>query len=72
MQDQLVEAAQSEITRQLPRWQIGVLLLMLFAFLGTSYAFLQPERRTSPLPPVLYLAEDDAGLLQLYLTHAPD
>lgn len=64
--------AQAETKRGLARWKIGLLLLILLAFLATSYAFLQPERRASPLPPVLYLAEDDAGLLQLYLTHAPD
>ncbi len=74
MQNQLVESAQSETTRQLPRWQIGLLLLMLFAFLAASYAFLQPGSagQANSLPPVLYLAEDDAGLLQLHLARAPD
>jgi TolB protein len=52
-------------------WQIGLLLLMLLAFLAASYAFLQPGGLESALPPVLYLAEDDTGQLQLYLANAP-
>lgn len=72
MSNQIVETAQSEKARRLPRWQIGMLLLMLLAFLGASYAFLQPARTASPLPPVLFLAEDEAGLFQLYQASAPD
>ncbi len=45
---------------------------MLFAFLGASYAFLQPPRRSNSLPPILYVAEDEAGLYQLFLTDPPD
>ncbi len=59
-------------TQQLSGWQIVLLLLMLLAFLAASYAFLQPTRPNSTLPPVLYLAEDDAGWLQLHLTSGPD
>lgn len=58
----------------LPRWQTALLLLTLLAFLAASYAFLQPDivARTNRLPPVLFLSEDEAGLLQLRLASAPD
>ncbi|MAT96131.1 MAG: hypothetical protein CL608_03225 [Anaerolineaceae bacterium] len=67
-----LESSQPASTQRLARWQIGLLLLMLLAFLAASYAFLQPARPESALPPVLYLAEDDAGRLQLHLANAPD
>jgi dipeptidyl aminopeptidase/acylaminoacyl peptidase len=55
------------------RWQIALLLLTLLAFLAAAYTiFLPPKQTTNPLPPVLYLAEDNAGLLQLYRAAAPD
>lgn len=67
------QPTQTDTKPGLARWQIGLLLLMLLAFLAASYAFfLQPKPTTTPLPPVLYLAEDDAGLLQLYRASAPD
>ncbi|WP_420627583.1 TolB family protein [Candidatus Leptofilum sp.] len=66
------QQTQPEAKPQLPRWQIGLLLLMLFAFLGASYAFLQPPRRPTTLPPILYLAEDEPGLYQLFLANTPD
>lgn len=53
-------------------WQIGLLLLLLVAFLAASYAFLQPNRAENSLPPILYLAEDADGLLQLNVASAPD
>jgi Tol biopolymer transport system component len=58
--------------KSLPRWQIGLLVLTLLAFLAASYAFLQPNRTENSLPPILYLAEDDSGLLQLNLANAPN
>lgn len=60
------------MSQKLPRWQIGLLLLMLFAFLAALYAFLRPTQSANLLPPVLYLAEDEAGLLQLRQASAPD
>ena len=60
--------------KSLPRWQSALLLLMLISFLAASYAFLQlgSSGQNSHLPPVLYLAEDDMGILQLYLARAPN
>ena len=55
-----------------PRWQIGLLLLMLLSFLGASYALLRPIPAANQLPPVLYLAEDEAGQLQLFIATAPN
>ena len=59
--------------RPLPRWQIVLLILMLFAFLAASYSFLQQGadfQRSQPAS-ILYLAEDEKGLLQLFLTKPP-
>ncbi|MEZ4590460.1 MAG: hypothetical protein R3D55_04865 [Chloroflexota bacterium] len=58
---------------KLARWQTGLLLLMLVSFLGTSYAFLRGDTLNpqASLPSVLFLAEDEAGLLQLFLAKAP-
>ncbi|GJM41905.1 MAG: hypothetical protein DHS20C20_21870 [Ardenticatenaceae bacterium] len=58
-------------SKKLPRWQIGVLLLMLFTFLGGSYALLQPPRTSHSLPPILFLAEDENGLYQLFRANSP-
>ncbi len=67
------QPAQTDTKTGLARWQIALLLLTLLAFLAAAYAiFLPPKQTSSPLPPVLYLAEDDAGLLQLYRASAPD
>ncbi|MCC6604449.1 MAG: PD40 domain-containing protein [Anaerolineae bacterium] len=67
------QPTQTETKRRFSRWQIGLLLLMLLAFLAAAYTiFLPPKQTTNPLPPVLYLAEDDAGRLQLYRAAAPD
>ncbi len=72
MPNQAMESSQPASTQRLARWQIGLLLLMLFAFLAASYAFLQPAQTKNSLPPVLFLAEDEAGLFQLYQSAPPD
>ena len=72
MSNQVIETPQSEKTQRLARWQAGLLLLMLFAFLAASYAFLQRNHTETSLPSILYLAENEAGLLQLNLSSAPD
>ena len=63
---------QPKATRQLPRWQIGLLLLMLLAFLAASYAFLQPQQGGNQVPSILFLAEDEAGRLQLFMAEQPN
>lgn len=72
MSNQVAETSPPKTTQRLARWQIGLLLLMLFAFLVASYAFLQPARPESALPSVLYLAQDGTGWRQLYLASTPD
>ncbi|MBK7896964.1 MAG: PD40 domain-containing protein [Anaerolineaceae bacterium] len=59
---------------KLARWKSGLLLLMLVSFLGTSYAFLQGGALNpqANLPPILFLTEDEAGRLQLFMAEGPD
>ena len=47
---------------------------MLFSFLAASYAFLQlgSVGQNGQVPSILYLAEDEAGTLQLFLASPPD
>ena len=56
-------------TTPAPIWQRILLIIMLLAFLAASYAFLRGEGASQhqELPPVLFLAEDETGIHQLFL-----
>lgn len=67
------QSIKTETKPGLARWQVALLLLILLALLAAAYTFFrQPKQTASALPPVLYLAEDNAELLQLHLANPPE
>jgi TolB protein len=73
MSDQATVTSRTAPVSPLPFWKKALLLLLLIAFFAASYLFLQlgNSGTGSQLPPVLYLAEDVAGRLQLFLASDP-
>ncbi|VAW42955.1 tolB protein precursor, periplasmic protein involved in the tonb-independent uptake of group A colicins [hydrothermal vent metagenome] len=52
-------------------WQLSLLLLFLISVVAALFITTQKESRINLLPPVLYLAEDETGRLQLFLASEP-
>jgi TolB protein len=53
-------------------WQLALLMLTLISFVTLIFNSMQERSSNSLLPPVLYLAEDEMGRLQLFIASEPD